>query len=433
MYKPKKVDMIRNPEYFVVKGHGKLNNDEINIAISFEVFLINKRIVIYCYLNDSKTITVKNSFFLINKFDTYCTITGITETNQNFVASKLLMTQLNDKYIELISNSQVIIGSYFELFADKVVYPISNLFGFNFNIDYAGYKIVLVSEKNSIKKNISTYWEIPQIAASITLSKETESIENYTFLINDLIRLLSLATGRHLSISIQHFYNKDKDFIILQNNFSSHKGISKIIPEFLIKDFILITLPVIKEWNSDKSKDFRLILAYIDASDEGYLDDRLFMLIQSWEVFANTWFQGKYQLPIELKNLKNNLKPILAKWHTENPNFDKDKFWDNRIYDSLKWDKTTKTLEKTLEYYNLDNKKLNLNLEKLVKLRHKVAHKGRFGHEDHEIINDIIKCQFALRLLLLKLFNYKGKILDYRAVTKTHDVKTVDISEFEIE
>lgn len=51
------------------------------------------------------------------------------------------------------------------------------------------------------------------------------------------------------------------------------------------------------------------------------------------------------QLPIELEKLKESIKPILREWHNENLNFDKDRFWDNRIYDSLKWDKTIKIIE----------------------------------------------------------------------------------------
>lgn len=83
-----------------------------------------------------------------------------------------------------------------------------------------------------------------------------------------------------------------------------------------------------------------------------------------------------------------------------------------------------------MSHFNLDNTKLNLNVEKLVRLRHSVAHKGRFGNNDDKIIDDIIHCQFSLRLLLLKLLGYKGEVIDYRNVTKTHGVKIVSISEF---
>ena len=61
-----------------------------------------------------------------------------------------------------------------------------------------------------------------------------------------------------------------------------------------------------------------------------------------------------------------------------------------------------------------------------------VAHKGRFGNEDKTIINDLINYQFSLRLLLLKLFEYKGKVFDYREVTRTHNALIADIAEFEI-
>jgi hypothetical protein len=425
--------MIRNPEYFVTKGLGKLNSDRFKIDISFEIFLINQKIAIYCYQNEYNPISLIDKFKLMGEFDKYFSITGITEKNENIQAINLIMTALNDKFIELISNSQIVIGSYFEPFAEKIIYSISNLFGYNFNLEYNGFKIEVASEINSIKENISKFWEIPQVASRITLSKEIDSVENYTLLINHFFRLLSLGTGRQLSFGKQHLYQKDKDFTILQNNFSSHKGVREIIPSNRIKDFVLLALPIIKEWNSDEFKDFKMILEYLNVSDDGYLDDRLFMLIQSWEVFANTWFLPKYKLPGELEELKKSIKPILEKWHNEYPNFDNDRFWDGRIYDSLKWDKTIKIIENTLNYFNLDNKKLNLNIEKLVRLRHLVAHKGRFGNSDDENINDIISCQFSLRLLLLKLFGYNGEVIDYRDVTKTHGVKIVSISEFEFQ
>ncbi len=142
--------MIRNPEYFEVKGNGKLVSDNFIMDISFEVFLINKKIAIYCYQNKYDAHSLINRFHVLDAFENYFSLTGITEKNEKIQAIKLTLTELNDKFIEFIPNSQIIIGSYFEPFADKIIYPLPNLFEFNFNLEYDGFNIELIPESDTI-------------------------------------------------------------------------------------------------------------------------------------------------------------------------------------------------------------------------------------------------------------------------------------------
>jgi hypothetical protein len=228
--------MISSPKFYKIIGSGKLLNTDFETNVSFEFFLINKRIVIYCHLDDSNTSLIIKKFRLFNGFDSYYKIIVITEDKKNFIADKLMITCLRDDFIELISNSQIEIGDSSKDIADKVIYPLSNLFPYNFHLDYNGFRINLESEKDSIKKNIATYWEIPQIAAKLFIEKLNEKIENYILLANYGIRLLSLFSGRYLSISEQYFYPDTNDLVIFQNNFSSFLGINEILPEIEVSD-----------------------------------------------------------------------------------------------------------------------------------------------------------------------------------------------------
>lgn len=101
-------------------------------------------------------------------------------------------------------------------------------------------------------------------------------------------------------------------------------------------------------------------------------------------------------------------------------------FWSGRIHKSLEWEKTFKLLEDVLVSQNLDLKKLDVDFSKLVELRHEVAHSGRFGSVN--AIKDLVNGQFALRLYLLKILDFNGKIRDYRGTDRS---KFKDISDFE--
>lgn len=399
--------MIEKPEYYKIEGEGNLFAGKYNFNVVFNLYLINQVVVIYC-----KPDHLPIFAFDIIDYSNDWTIKGNTSEKELFFASELLMTEFNNEFIELISNNNVIIGEYFDTKADQVTFPLANLFNIDFETYIDGFKIKVRSQKNQIKERISKYWKVPQIGADLVLEKANEKVDSYSKIARLITYLLSLGTGRQLNIGIQKYKSGNKSYTLIQNNFDSASFITELLLPNDLPRLLTEGIKVLKSWEPDKIKDFRSILEYLNGTDIGYVDDRILSLVQSYEIIAHKWLNIDYKLPHELNVLKQNLKPTIKAWREQFPDYDPNGFWSGRIYDSLQWGKTVKLLEGVIESQNFDLEKLHLDFNVLVKLRHEVAHSGRFVNTNP--IDYLQNGQFALRLFLLKIFGFNGKVNDYR-------------------
>lgn len=398
--------MIERPEYFMVEGIGSLFAERYNFNVVFQLFLINQEIVIFCKMDRPPVLEIDIDF------SHNWTLKGNLKQERPFFASNLMITQLNEEFIELISNGNAIIGEYFESTADKVIFPLYNLFNTEFETKIDDFIIKIKPGENRISENISKYWRIPQIGAELILEKEGGTINSFIKIAHYVTSLLSLGTGRQLSIGIQKFKSRGKSFTLIQNNFASPNYISPILLSNDLPSLLTTGIEILKCWKPDKFKDFRIILEYLNATDKGYVDDRLLNLVQSYEIVAHNWLKKDYNLPPELVELKQNLKSTIKVWKKQFPDYDPNGFWSGRIHKSLEWEKTVKLLENVIESQQLNIEKLNIDFNYLVELRHAVAHKGRFGNKN--AFENLQNSQFALRLFLLKTFGFNGKVNDYR-------------------
>lgn len=411
--------MIQSPTYYKIDGEGALYVGKYNFKANFEVFLINSESVIYCTIEGSPV------FKIDIDYSNNWSLKGITNDRRSFFATNLMITNLNNDFIELISNNNIIIGDYFDFAADKVIYPIANLFDINFETNFNEFKITVKSDRNNIRKNVSKYWGIPQVGSELILEKNNEPIDSYTQIANYIIRLLSLGSGRQLAINIQNFYNATKSFTLLQNSFISSDFIGSLLLQSEYPKLLEQGIPILEGWQIDKFKDLRIIQHFLNSTDNGYIDDRILRLVQCYEIIAHKWLQFDYKLSNELQELKKLLKSAIKLWNNDFPEYDKTGFWSGRIHKSLEWEKTVKLLENVLLSQNLNLSKLDVDFSKLVELRHAVAHTGRIGSVN--AVNELINGQFALQIFLLKTFNYNGKVREHRG-TGWSEFK--DISEY---
>lgn len=412
--------MIENIQYLKVSGSGNLVSLNYNLNVGFTLFLINENILIYCTTDDypHELIDILNN----NNWS----LQGETEDNVPLLAKDLSITCLTNHFIELSSISIILLGKSFSEYADKIEYPIANLFDTKISFVYDSFNINIETTPHPFSKNISMQWGIPQVGATLILEKNYAHIKDYTELANYIIKLLSLVTGRQICINVETFYLKEKCFTSLQYRYLSTHDIGSIISNDNLCIYLTNALPIIKSWDTQKFNDFRIILEYINSTGINWIDERILRLIQAYEIIAKCWIKQKYKPSKQIKSLKDGLKPVLKKWKEEYSSIEpglKDsikpedssiepEFIINRIYDAIEWDRTVKLVESVLENSNLDNKILQVDFKKLVQLRHYVAHTGRCGNIDAS--QDIINGQFALRVYLLKILGYKGEIQDYR-------------------
>ncbi len=411
--------MIESPTYYKTEGEGDLYGEKYNFKVGFKVFLINQDCVIYCEMDDSPIFSIDIDS------STKWSLKGTTKDKKSFFATDLIITQLSNDFVELIPSNNIIVGDYFDFTADKIVYPLANLFDVNFETTIDEFKVTLKSERHSIKKNISKYWRIPQVGSELILEKDNEPIDSFTEMANYIIQLISLGTGRQLAINIQNFFNTTKSFTLIQNNQISSDFIGPLLPDNEYPDLLKLGIPILKSWSMDKFKDLRIVQHFLNSTDKGYVDDRVLRLVQCYEIIAHNWIQLNYKLSPELLALKKRLKAAIKEWNLEFPEYDKTGFWSGRVHKSLEWEKTVKLLENVLVSQNLDLSKLDVDFNRLVKLRHAVAHTGSIGPDN--AIKELMNGQFALRIFLLKTFNFKGKIRETRGSGWS---EFIDISEF---
>jgi len=396
--------MISKPKIFFDQGVGRLTNGKVTISVFFEIFMTNQEPVIYCYPDKS----YHHEFLIDNRLS----LTGKTVSGNVIRADNVLHIDF-DTFIELLTNDKIYIGQYFDSkkTANKIEFYITNLFELNHKFSFEGFNITISSSIEPVLQRISIYWRLPQVASIITLEKEGETIDEYLNIINYLMIPISIATGRHISFGIQHIYNENRNYKALHNNYSSCNFIKQIVPEDSLNTFISSSLEKVKNLEHNKYLDLKTINEYLNETDHGYLDDRILRLVQCWEILANSWIKSKPKLSNEVRDLKSEIKKILKEWHSNYPDLDKDRLLDDRLHKALEWEKSISLLEGILKDFKLNNDILKIDFQRLIKFRNSVAHSGRFGDED--TLQDLLKGQFGLRLLILRIFDYNGEINDY--------------------
>lgn len=397
--------MISSPDFYYARGIGILTDGIISRRVTVEIFLTNQEVVLYCLPTEGTPHVFLDSEKL--------SITGKTDDGDVIRADNLLFRRITYQYIELISNESVYVGDYYDSkkYADRIDYYITNLFDLNLAFSFHGYTIEIKSERESIKERISLYWKLPQVGSVITVTKSNDSIKDYLKIINYVLWILSLSTGRHLSFGIQHIFYDEKNYKAIHNNFSSYNHIHDIIPKNSIKYLLSKGLIILNEFDKSNLIDFRTILEYLNETDHGYLDDRILRIVQCWEIVSSTWNNQKQNLSPEVVELKCSLKQTLKEWHKKFPGFDKDGLIGDRLHKGLEWDRVINLLNGTLIKFGIDNSAVKIDFPKIIKLRNSVAHKGRFGDED--ALDDLLKAQFGIRLVLLRILGYDGQIIDY--------------------
>lgn len=114
--------MIGSPKYFHITGNGELISNDQRFKVDFEIFLINQQSVIYCKTDFNPAVSVLN-----RGFEDW-SLKGYTNSKEYVFATDLTITEFINNFIELVSNNNIIIGDYFNVFADKIEYPINNLY-----------------------------------------------------------------------------------------------------------------------------------------------------------------------------------------------------------------------------------------------------------------------------------------------------------------
>ncbi len=295
-------------------------------------------------------------------------------------------------------------------------YPLIGLFDGKFSIDEHGWTIEVHGDERValVAKRRSKAWGIPLEGLKLKLVNILKSSNEYHEKAQEIMLLLSLATGSGVT-SYRHIVNWDnqEEIEVWRKMTGDEIGPGPIIPAFKLGEFLKQALPIWREWNSKKKSDARLAIIYINLSATGYLDTRLFQISQAWEFLASSWMPGGVRTNLE-SDLQKKIKAGYREWKEDNPEADPEGYWGTRITFPFKWPKAKRQIESLVESQRIDLSKIGLDFEALKEVRDSVAHTGKMRNQERPKKKDtyqlLLSAQFCLQLLLLAELGYSGLV-----------------------
>jgi len=151
-------------------------------------------------------------------------------------------------------------------------------------------------------------------------------------------------------------------------------GPGKLIPEFCLSDFLTSSYAEWGSWPKDKRSLVTPVLSYLNMSTVGYLDVRLFHVMQALESLANAWLKTP-PLPDEHRRLRQCLLTAYRDWRDSGGD-DPDGFWGSRISSLFDWPRLRQQLEDLLSSRGIGLHVIGLDVGVLKKARDSVGHSG---------------------------------------------------------
>lgn len=338
---------------------------------------------------------------------------GEVENGKPIVAGNLLFFRLDGEMITLNSFKDLYFGSKELDGICRAEFPLVGLSKENFEVNIDEWTIRCNGEENkvSFSHDIQRIWQVPLEGKILTIEKKDQKQPQFLEKAICITNLLSLALANDVTFNRQLYY--------IQNELaseewrrreSSNLGVERCIPDFCMDHFLVSTLSVFEKWDPQKRKLFFSTVDYINSSGTGYLEDRILRLSIAWEALADEWRIREKKKEDELKLLKKQLKEVITAF--DFPDFYDKELVTNRVLDSLKRERNTEKLQQFAHQYRLDERKIGLNFDLLIKVRNDIAHSGLFRkkYDKHELLELLYSHKLGLQLILLIELKYDGLI-----------------------
>jgi len=244
-----------------------------------------------------------------------------------------------------------------------------------------------------------------------------------------ITRLLTLASGEGVTAHRRIVaWESGEEAEIWRVKTGDEPGPGMLIPEGCLEGFLAQSYKEWRSWSKDDQALVTRVLSYLNMSTVGYLDVRLFYVMQALESLANAWLETP-ALPDKLQNLRQCLFDAYRSWR-DPPTKDPDGFWGSRISSVFDWARLRQQLEELFASLCVDLDKIGLDLGVIKKARDGVGHSGilpeELGENPTDALRHLRAGQLALQLLLLSKLGYSGRLCDRRSGC----VRIVDRSQF---
>ena len=244
-----------------------------------------------------------------------------------------------------------------------------------------------------------------------------------------ITRLLTLASGEGVTAHRRIVnWESGEQAEIWRVATGDELGPGMLIPEACLEEFLAQSYIEWKSWSKDDQALAARVLSYLNMSTVGYLDVRLFHVMQALESLANAWLETS-ALSDKLQVLRQCLLDAYRSWR-DPADKDPDGFWGSRVSSIFDWARLRQKLEELFASMGIDLGKLDLDLSILKKARDGVGHSGilpeELGENPTDALRHLQAGQLALQLLLLSRLGYSGSLHDRRSDW----VRTLDMDQF---
>ncbi len=398
----------KHSSFFTKQGKGTFSNGNHRFFAAFEITYYPQKTII-------ETVSPLNILKLHYSENEHWELKGILNNDNKVSANKILWLNSTDK--NLVGDICGSVKFWTEAISafSKAQYPMVNLYEGDIQLKHKTYYVLSSKSNQNLKASTSNsiYWGIQLEGKVIEINGNTTTADNYIEIANHIALLLSLALGKDIHFNRQIYCDRDKKKVEIWRRQPGYYYVThqNCIPVTKLTFFLKSALTRFHSWNNTKRKIFRSILSRINSSGYGFIDNRLLDLCIAWETIANDWEKKKHdEVDNEIINLKKKLKKCVDN-HEFSKKHDKDLI-KTRISEAIDRDKTIRLIESFLDQNNLDLKKLQLNLRKLINIRHNVAHAGRIKIDltDNKVRELLFNNRCGLQIFLLKELGYEGTV-----------------------
>ncbi len=380
----------------------------------------------------SGTSTIESSFTLYRNFcwigvltrkdlafegETY-QLNGILRDGRPIKSDILHVTQKRPKErsrgFELTATEGVYLGQGRENPLPKSRYRLTGFFEGAFSFTYNGWDISSIPCPNpGTAQSMAKKWRCPVEGVTLEMGHIDASSDQHHDISRTIMLLLSLACGTGVACDRHFLIWENAELEIWRHMTGDEMGPGPIIPVSATENFLRQALLAWESLSQAQQRAFRLAVNYINLSAHGYMDTRLFNILQPWEFLAETW-EKKGELSNPVKYLRSRLNTARKQWKKDYPESDPNGFWGTRISSIFDWPKLLDGIKQLSDSYGLDLERMGLDINLLKKARDSVAHSGRIP--DHlsgakrETLDLLTQGQYCLQLLLLRMLGYKGLV-----------------------
>lgn len=271
---------------------------------------------------------------------------------------------------------------------------------------------------------------LPSEGMILELSHKSSNLSHYDEKYRAISKLLALASGSGVTA---HRYSvtwqNSNSYEFWRHRNGDEFGPGPVLPIGCFSQFLQQVLPHWESWSDEKREVVKLAIDYINLSAGGYLDARVFHIMQTWEFLANAW-GAIGRLTPATDDLRKAVKETYERCRKNHQKEDPDGLIRGRLMFAFQWQRVKNSIIELAFSRGLDLARLGIDLDRLKEARDSMAHTGKLPADlprNDKLLDLLVRSQNALQLLLLTELGYQGRCyvrnLDNLSVTTLENIR----------